>query len=130
LRWPLAADSEPAFRSPRGSLRLQGTKPWQLEAQGDVLAEPLPVFQAQMRGVLAGDSLQIDRADLALLRGTANLSGEVRWSPLETWKVSGTVHDLDPSTLRHDLPGRVSLGFIASGAPFGDRAALDLSSPT
>ncbi len=47
---------------------------------------PLPVFQAKLTGALANDSLQIERADLALLRGTANLAGEVRWSPSESWE--------------------------------------------
>ena len=126
FRWPLAA-AKPLVRSPRGSLRLQGIRPWQLEIQGDVLTEPLPLFQASLRGELASDALQIQRADLTLLRGTADLSGEVRWNPLESWQVRGNAHGVDPSLLRPDLPGRLSFVFNASGSPFGERAALDVA---
>ena len=126
FRWPLAA-AKPAFRSPRGSLHLKGLKPWQLEVQGDVVADPLPVFQATLVGALASDSLQIQRADLVVLRGTAVLSGEVRWNPRETWQVKGTAQNIDPSLLRHDLPGKLGFGFTASGAPFGEQAALDIA---
>ncbi len=33
FRWPLAA-AKPGFGSPRGSLRLQGIRPWKVEGQG------------------------------------------------------------------------------------------------
>src|SRR5207344_1582979 len=91
------------------------------------LVDPLPLFNARLNGTLANDSLQIQRADLALLRGTADLTGEVRWSPGESWKVAGAAHNVDPSLLRPDLPGKLSLSFDASGAPFGNKAALNVA---
>ncbi|MEO8306418.1 MAG: translocation/assembly module TamB domain-containing protein [Pseudomonadota bacterium] len=126
FRWPLSAD-KPAFSSPRGSLSLKGIRPWNLEAQGDVLADPLPLFQAKMQGALASDSLQIKSANLVLLHGTADLNGEVRWSPGESWRIKGNAHDVDPTLLRPDLPGRLSFAFDAKGAPFGNRGALDVA---
>jgi translocation and assembly module TamB len=126
FRWPLGA-AKPAFKSPRGSLRLQGIRPWKLEGQGEVLVEPVPLFQAKFSGTLANDALQIRRADLLVLHGSADLAGEVRWSPAQSWHVIGHTHGVDPSLVRQDLPGKLSFAFNASGAPFGDRAALDLA---
>jgi translocation and assembly module TamB len=125
FRWPLGA-AKPAFTSPRGSARLQGTRPWKVEGQGDVLADPLPVFHAKLLGALSNESLQVQRADLELLRGTATLAGEVRWNPRETWQISGAVHNVDTSQLRPDLPGRLSLKLDANGT-LGDRAELDVA---
>ncbi len=48
-------------------------------------------------------------------------------APAKAGKVSGSVRDVDPSVLRPDLPGKLSLAFDASGAPFGNKAALDVA---
>ncbi|MEO6080109.1 MAG: translocation/assembly module TamB domain-containing protein [Steroidobacteraceae bacterium] len=125
FRWPLA-ESAPAFSSPRGNYALSGVKPWAVRLDGDVITAEQPAMPATLRGALATDSLRIDEAAVQLLGGTANFTGEARWQPAESWRVDGSVADLDPSTLRADLPGKLGFDFKASGAPFGAMGSLDL----
>jgi translocation and assembly module TamB len=118
FRWPLAADA-PAFTSPTGHYTLNGTKPWGVTAQGEVIKGDLPVMRGRVEGVLAGDALRVDKGTLQLFEGNAAFSGEARWSPAQSWQAKGRMTDLNPAALREDLPGRLHFDFNASGAPFG-----------
>ena len=126
FRWPLTG-RDIAFTSPRGHYTLQGSKPWNVTAQGDITPTDWPTMPATLTGVLDGDRLQIATAQLGLMGGQARFSGQAQWKPAESWQLEGTVADLDPAQLRADLPGRLSFDFRAQGAPFGDGAALDLT---
>ncbi len=125
FRWPLPA-AEPAFASPRGNYTLGGVKPWSVQVDGDVIAAGQPEMPAKMRGLLAGDSLRIDDAEVQVLGGAAKFTGEVHWQPAESWRVAGRMTDLDAARLRPDLPGQLSFDFKASGAPFGATGSMDL----
>jgi len=124
FRWPLAA-SAPAFSSASGHFRLSGQKPWQVEGDGLVSALQWQDLPGTLRGNLAGDMLRIDAAQLGILGGSADFSGEARWKPGESWHVAGRATHVDPSQVRADLPGQLSFDFDARGAPFGAGAALD-----
>ena len=125
FRWPLAA-AEPAFSSARGTFRLSGVKPWQLEADGLVTAAGYSDLPGSIRGALAADSLQITAGRVGVLGGNASFTGDARWNPEQSWHVKGRAENFDPAAVRPDLPGRLSFDFDARGAPFGENAGLEL----
>lgn len=126
FRWPLA-DAMPAFSSPRGHYTLTGVKPWGVTLSGDVVAADLPVMPANLRGVLSGDSLRIDEANVQVFNGNAKFSGDTHWQPAETWNIAGHMTGMDPSGIRPDLPGQVNFDFVAAGTPYGSTGSLDLT---
>jgi len=125
FRWPLAT-KEPAFNSARGTFRLSGLKPWKLEADGLVSANGFNDLPGSIRGTLATDSLLISSGRVGVLGGTATFTGDARWNPAQSWHIKGHAENFDPTSIRPDLPGRLSFDFDARGAPFGGAAALDL----
>ncbi|MDQ2640401.1 MAG: translocation/assembly module TamB domain-containing protein [Pseudomonadota bacterium] len=125
LRWPLVG-AEPAFTSPHGHYVMQGVKPWQVQAEGEVIAAEQPAMPARARGLLGGDSFLIEEGTVEALGGSARFTGEARWQPAERWQIQGRMTGLDSARLRDDLPGRLSFDFRAGGAPFGEAGSLDL----
>ena len=126
LQWPLAA-SEPAFTSPRGRYTLDGVKPWQVSAQGEILAADLPVIPARATGRLDGESFRIEQGSMELFDGEAHLTGEARWNPAQSWQVQGHMAGMDAAQLRSDLPGLLDFDFQAHGAPFGEQGTISLA---
>jgi translocation and assembly module TamB len=126
FRWPLAS-AAPAFSSPLGTYVLGGVKPWNVTLAGEVIAAGQPVMPINLQGLLSSESLQIDSATVQALGGTANITGETRWKPVESWNIAGRMAELDTALLRADLPGKVSFDFKASGAPFAADGSLDFA---
>ncbi|HWL62868.1 MAG TPA: translocation/assembly module TamB domain-containing protein [Steroidobacteraceae bacterium] len=125
LRWPLVG-AEPAFTSPFGHYVMQGVKPWQVEAEGEVIAAGQPAMPARARGQLGGQSFLIEEGTVEALGGRARFTGEARWQPAESWQVQGHMTGLDTARLREDLPGELGFDFRAGGAPFGEAGSLEL----
>ena len=125
FQWPLAA--APAFVSPRGSYTLSGSKPWKVTAEGELVPTDLPSMPFVVTGQLEAERFVIEKADIGVLRGRAQLTGEARWKPAEQWRVTGRARDVDPAALRPDLPGQLGFAFAADGAPFGGDAALNVA---
>ncbi len=125
LRWPLVGE-EPAFTSSHGHYRMQGVKPWQVEAEGEVVAAGQPAMPARARGQLGGESFLIEEGTVQALGGQARFTGEARWQPAESWQVQGRMTGLDASRIRDDLPGRLDFDFRAGGEPFGAAGSLAL----
>src|SRR5207244_1156086 len=87
----------------------------------------LPLIPADVSGTLAKDSFAFDSAEIDLFGGHASVSGQVVWSPLESWSVQGHVSGINPGALRADLPGSVSFMLAASGRGFDTRGDLSAS---
>ena len=126
LQWPLAAQ-EPAFTTPHGTFRLEGTKPWKVQAEGEVNAAGYTGMPATLTGILGSQSLDIEKATVGVLGGNALVSGEARWNPAESWRVTGRMEGLDPAGIRAGVTGKLDFDFTASGAPFGEAGAIDFA---
>ena len=121
FRWPLAGRSVP-FRSGAGSFQLSGVRPYDFQAKGlaqapELIAGLAPV-PADVRGKLDNAGISISRARLDLLRGHADLHGEVTWAPVQHWDVSGRATGIDPGRLRPDLPGSLDFQVALAGRGF------------
>jgi translocation and assembly module TamB len=126
LQWPLVAE-KPAFTSTQGQYTIEGLKPWQVSAAGTVTAAGLTDMPANLRGALGTESFAIEQATLGLLGGSANVTGEARWRPEESWNIAGHMSGLDPALLRKDLPGRLDFDLRAAGAPFGEAGGIEFA---
>jgi translocation and assembly module TamB len=108
LRWPLAATDAPLHDS-AGSFRLQGVRPYAIDAQGGFAAARWPAATFIAHGRLDHDRLEIDEGSVALFGGEAQLSADIRWSPRQRWSLRGRAQGIDAANLRQGLQG--SLGF-------------------
>ena len=126
FRWPLVG-REAAVRSPAGSFALAGLLPYDVHVTGSGRAGELPVMPVEVSGKLGKDSFSFERAEVDLFGGHASLSGQVVWSPQESWALSGRATGINPAALRPDLPGSVSFSFDTSGRGFDARGDLNAS---
>ena len=121
FRWPLVGRSVP-FRSSEGTFELSGLRPYDFRtkglAQAPELIRGLAPVPADVTGKLGDKGVSFSRARLDLLRGHADLSGEVTWAPVQRWDVSGHVTGIDPGRLRPDLPGSVDFEVAIAGRGF------------
>ncbi len=126
FRWPLVG-ARPAVTEGSGSFSLAGTLPYQVHVKGSARAAGLPQMPLEASGTLGRDRFAFDSAEIELFGGNASLSGQVAWSPAETWSVSGRASGINPGALRADLPGSVSFALGVSGRGFDPRGDLTAS---
>ena len=126
LRWPLVG-RDPALRSASGTFTLEGVLPYRVRASGSARAGELPLIPADVSGTLGKDSFAFESAELDLFGGHASVSGQVVWSPLDSWSVQGHASGINPGALRADLPGSVSFMLAASGRGFDTAGDLSAS---
>ncbi|HEY0767165.1 MAG TPA: translocation/assembly module TamB domain-containing protein [Steroidobacteraceae bacterium] len=126
FRWPLVG-RDPAVRDAAGSFTLAGVLPYRVHLSGSARAADLPLMPAQVNGTLGKDSFAFETAEIDLFGGHASLSGEVVWSPAESWSVTGHATGINPGVLRADLPGSVSFVLGASGRGFDTRGDFTAS---
>jgi translocation and assembly module TamB len=117
FRWPLAGRSVP-FRSSAGSFELSGLRPYDFQTRGMAQIAGLAPVPADVAGKLGDAGVSISRGRLDLLRGHADLHGEVTWAPVQRWAVSGDATGIDPGEWRPDLPGSLGFGVTISGRGF------------
>jgi translocation and assembly module TamB len=131
LRWPLVdaftAERPPLFASGAGEYTLDGLWPYAITARGDVHVPRLDPMTAELGGALHKDHLAIERLLLNAFGGTAQLSGEARWKPQESWRLAGLVDDFDPGHLRPGFDGTLDFQMDANGAPFGGDGRLEFA---
>ena len=117
FRWPLVGKSVP-FHSSSGDFTLDGTWPYSIHASGLAQARDLPPIPVSLDGSLARDRFTFTRADVDLYGGHATASGEVIWSPKDSWSFAGHVSDVNPALVRADLPGKLSFNLATQGLGF------------
>jgi translocation and assembly module TamB len=126
FRWPLIG-RDVAIRSAAGTFTLQGILPYKVHLSGRGQAADLAEMPVELEGTLGKDSFAFAPAEVDLFDGHASVNGELRWSPAETWSVSGRATGINPARVRADLPGSVNFAFIASGRGFDPAGTLSAS---
>lgn len=124
FRWPLVG-REAAVRSAAGTFTLSGLMPYQVHLSGRGRAAELPEMTVEASGTLGKDGLTFDPAEVDLLDGHASLSGNVVWSPSQSWSLDGRATGINPGVLRPDLRG--SLNFVLSASARGFEARSELT---
>jgi len=126
FRWPLVG-RDAAVRSAAGSFTLAGLMPYQVHVRGRGRAAQLPEMTIEASGTLGKEGVTFDPAEVDLFDGHASVSGNLLWSPSESWSISGRATGFDPRELRADLPGSLGFTFAASGRGFDARGDLTAS---
>jgi translocation and assembly module TamB len=126
FRWPLVG-RDPALSGASGSFTLAGLLPYRVHASGSARAAGLPLMPLEVNGTLGQDSFGFDTAEIDLFGGHASVSGQVVWSPVESWSVLGHATGINPGALRPDLPGNVSFMLGASGRGLDTQGDLTAS---
>jgi translocation and assembly module TamB len=117
FQWPLAGKVIP-FHSASADFTIDGTWPYSIHASGMARVRDLPPMPATIDGSLAKDNFSFTKADIDLYDGHATLSGQVIWSPKQSWLAAGHASELNPGRLREDLPGKLSFNIAAQGHGF------------
>ncbi|HVN46378.1 MAG TPA: translocation/assembly module TamB domain-containing protein [Steroidobacteraceae bacterium] len=126
FRWPLSG-REPALRSAAASFTIAGVLPYQVHISGRGRAAGLPEMTLDANGTLGKDAVTFDPAEVDLFGGHASVSGEVHWSPAQTWSISGRATGINPGELRADLPGSLGFALVAAGRGFDTRGEITAS---
>ncbi len=126
FRWPLVG-RDPAVSGATGSFTLAGVLPYRVRLSGSAQVPGLAPMPADVSGTLGHDSFAFDSAEIDLFGGHASVSGEVVWSPAQSWSVLGHARGINPGVLRADLPGSLSFMLGASGRGFDTRGDLTAS---
>src|SRR5215469_996595 len=126
FRWPLAG-RQVAVRSPAGFFAISGLMPYEVRLSGRGRAVELPEMAVDARGTLGKDGVTFDPAEVDLFDGHASVSGNVLWSPTQSWSVKGRASRINPALLRPDLPGSLSFSFAASARGFDTHSELTAS---
>jgi translocation and assembly module TamB len=131
LRWPLVerftAERPQLFSSPQGKYTLEGVWPYAITASGDLYVPMVDPMTVDLRGALHKDHFVFDQLNLGAFGGHAQLAGEARWKPAESWALAGHVVGFDPATLRPGFGGALDFDLKASGEPFGADGNLDFA---
>jgi translocation and assembly module TamB len=123
FRWPLVG-RDPAVRSASGTYALEGILPYKVHVNGRGSAAGLPEMTVDASGTLGKDRVTFNPAEVELFNGHASVSGNVVWSPAESWAVTGRATGINPGVLRPDLPGSVNFALNASGRGFETRGSF------
>jgi translocation and assembly module TamB len=125
FQWPLTGKVIP-FHSSTGDFTFSGMWPYTIHASGIARVRDLPPMPTTIDGSLAKDSFAFSRADIDLYDGHASLSGQVVWSPSQSWLVAGRVNDVNPGRVRPDLPGKLSFNIATQGHGFDSNGDFSL----
>ena len=117
FRWPLVG-KKIAVRSASGDYALSGVWPYNWRAKGPFVVRELAPMPVQGEGRLAKDRAYLDSVAIEAFEGKADLSGEVTWTPADTWAVHGRALGINPGRLRADLPGQLNFYFAVNGEGF------------
>jgi translocation and assembly module TamB len=119
LRWPLAGDA--SVESPLGTFSLKGSLPYAFDVQAHAAAPALqgaPEARFTAAGSIDRERLVLDGLDGDVLGGHLTGSGAVSWKGEQAWSARLDAQDLDITTVRPDLPGRVSAVATLEGRGF------------
>ncbi|MCX7035109.1 MAG: translocation/assembly module TamB domain-containing protein [Proteobacteria bacterium] len=125
LRYPLQAGGA-LLRSTAGRFSLEGSNPWRVQVDGDLLLNGLQSVQTHATGLLEPQRFTLQQGRIDGYGGTAQLQGRVIWSGQRSWTLTGNVQNMDLGQWRSDLPGRIGFGFAASSPQLSATADLDL----
>jgi translocation and assembly module TamB len=127
FRWPLVG-AQPVVTSAAGTFTLEGVLPYQVHAQAAAAsAAGVSASALDLTGTLGKDGFALEHAELGLLEGHASASGAVTWAPQQSWSVAGQLSGINPSALRADFPGSVSLALAVSGRGFDPNGDLSVT---
>jgi len=113
FRWPLTGAA--AVDSARGTARASGWREFSYRIEGDFLAAGAVPFSGNAAGRFTTAQMIVEESSWQALGGQIAAQGMLSRDPGRAWTLSGRARQIDPATLRKELPGRLAFDFAASG---------------
>jgi translocation and assembly module TamB len=119
FRWPLTGRA--LIVSPRGHLVASGWTEFDWRVNGAFEPADAPPFAGEAAGRFTAAAIEVRESAWQALGGRIALAASLGRDAAQRWSVSGRASGIDPSTLRKDLPGKLSFGFSGAGSGFDAR---------
>ena len=119
FRWPLTGRA--LIVSSRGSLVAEGWTEFDWRVNGAFEPPGAPSFTGSAAGRFTTGAIEVRESAWQALGGRITLAGSLGRDAAQRWSVSGRASGVDPSTIRKDLPGKLSFGFSGAGTGFDAR---------
>lgn len=118
--WPLVGPA--VVRSSAGTLQAQGWHEFNYRLAGKFQPLDAPPAEGWAAGRFTATQLIVEESSLQTLGGRIEAKGMLAHDEHRAWTISGRAQDVDPATLRKDLPGRLSFAYAASGSGLDEDA--------
>jgi translocation and assembly module TamB len=118
--WPLVGPA--VLRSSTGSLQAKGWREFDYRLAGRFQPRQGPAATGSLSGRFTKTALIVDESSVQALGGRFEAQGMLARGEERAWTISGRAHEVDPATLRKDLPGRLSFAYSASGSDIDEDA--------
>jgi len=123
--WPLVGSA--VLRSSVGTLQAEGWREFNYRLAGMFQPRDAPPAEGWAAGRYTATQLIVEESSLQALGGRIEAKGMLAHGENRAWTISGRALDIDPATLRQDLPGRMSFAYAASGSGFDEDARWTLA---
>jgi len=118
--WPLVGSV--VVRSSAGTLQAQGWREFNYRLAGRFQPLDAPPAEGWAAGRFTATQLIVEESSLQVLGGRIEAKGMLGHDEPRAWAISGRAQDINPATLRKDLPGRLSFTYAASGSGLDEDA--------
>jgi len=118
--WPLVGPV--VVRSSTGTLQTQGWREFNYRLAGKFQSLDAPPAEGWAAGRFTATQLIVEESSLQALGGRIEAKGMLAHDEGRAWTISGRAQDIEPATLRKDLPGHLSFAFAASGSGLDEGA--------
>ncbi|MEX1994389.1 MAG: translocation/assembly module TamB domain-containing protein [Steroidobacteraceae bacterium] len=120
LRWPLTGPA--VLHSARGTLQARGWQQFVYEVEGEFSPVAAPPFSGNASGRFTTTQMIVEQSAWKAFGGDIVASGMLTRDELRAWTLSGRARQVDPATLRAELPGKLDFSFAASGTGLDGQA--------
>lgn len=121
FRWPLIGDA--VLNSPGGTLQASGWREFSYRVEGAFIAAGGTSFSGNASGRFTETQMIVEESAWQTLGGRVAARGMLSRDVHRAWTLSGRARQIDPATLRKELPGRLTFEFAASGKGLDSHAA-------
>ncbi|MGE3393145.1 MAG: translocation/assembly module TamB domain-containing protein [Steroidobacteraceae bacterium] len=120
FRWPLTGAA--VLNSARGTLEATGWREFDYRVEGDFTAAGAPPFSGHASGQFTATQMIVEESAWQAFGGEVAAEGMLSRDLHRAWTLTGRARQVDPATLRGDLPGRLAFEFAASGTGLDEQA--------
>ncbi|HEY5560119.1 MAG TPA: translocation/assembly module TamB domain-containing protein [Steroidobacteraceae bacterium] len=120
FRWPLTGAA--VLNSANGTLQADGWREFNYRVAGNFVAAGAPPFSGHASGRFTETQMIVEESAWQTLGGHVVAQGMLSRDANRAWTLTGRARQIDPATLRKELPGRLAFRFAASGKGLDEKA--------
>ena len=120
FRWPLTGVA--VLKSASGTMQASGWREFRYRIDGKFAATGAAPFAGRASGQFTTTQMIVEESAWQAFGGEVTAQGMLSRDLHRAWTLTGRARQVDPATLRKDLPGRLTFGFAASGKGLDEQA--------